>query len=78
MLTCAFSTLAALEITLGSLYCDELSISGQQVVGVLAAAVLLQLDPLIQYCTSIMRETICCRTLLHYYHVANRCNRAVF
>ncbi|KAA0188906.1 hypothetical protein HAZT_HAZT006273, partial [Hyalella azteca] len=65
-------TVEALEKTLGFLYRDELSVTGEQVVGVLAAAVLLQLDPVIQYCSSIMRETINSRTFLQYFHVANR------
>lgn len=49
---------AALRLALGSFYFDELNLDASQVIPLLATAILLQMDPIIDQCTSIMIETI--------------------
>lgn len=48
----------ALNIVFGSLYLDEVTLDPKQVVSVLAAAALLQLDGLIEKCCEVMNATI--------------------
>ncbi|GLG96519.1 Protein germ cell-less [Gryllus bimaculatus] len=59
--------LDAMYIVLGSLYLDEVTLEPADVVSVLAAASLFQLDGLIDQCTEIMIETINTETVLTYY-----------
>lgn len=60
----------ALAIAFGSLYQDDISITPNHVVSVLAAATLLGLDGLIQQCANIMQETISSATAC-FYHTAS-------
>ena len=64
--------LSALEIALGSLYRDEIEIRSSEVVGILAAATLLQLEGLIEQCTTIMMETTNVETVVDYYDASCR------
>ncbi|XP_052834220.1 germ cell-less protein-like 1 [Octopus bimaculoides] len=57
----------ALNITLGSFYNDNVLIRPTQVVSILAAARLLQLEDLIQQCESIMKDSISATTVCKYY-----------
>ncbi|XP_067947296.1 germ cell-less protein-like 1 [Watersipora subatra] len=57
----------ALAVAFGCLYRDDLTIEPIQVVPVVAAACLLQLDGLMQQCAAIMRETISSKTVCGYY-----------
>ncbi|XP_077505568.1 germ cell-less isoform X3 [Amblyomma americanum] len=63
-------TVDALKIVFGSLYLDEIAISPEDVIPVLASATLFQLDELIELCSEIMGETIELDTVLPYYEVA--------
>lgn len=60
-------TIDALKIVLGSLYKDEIVVEPTQVINVLGAAVLFQLDSLIVQCSEIMKETINFHTVIKYY-----------
>lgn len=62
----------ALKIAFGSLYKDYVFIKPVQVVKVLAAAMLLQLEGLIDQCTFMMKETISDRTVCSYYSASER------
>lgn len=57
----------ALNITFGSLYNEDVLIRPNQVVNILAAARLLQLEELIQQCGSVMKDTISSSTVCKYY-----------
>lgn len=48
----------ALHLALGQFYKDDIVVEPAQVIPLLATALLLQMDPLIDQCTSIMMETI--------------------
>ncbi len=48
----------ALKVVLGSLYQDELEIESSEVVSLLAAASLLQLDAIILKCCEVMAQTV--------------------
>lgn len=63
-------TVGALKIVLGSLYQDEIAVEVSQVVSVLGAAILFQLDGLIQQCCDIMMETTNVKTVVKYYDAA--------
>lgn len=63
-------TVDALKIVLGSLYQDEITVEPAQVVPVLGAAILFQLDLLIQQCCDIMKESINIQTVTLYYDTA--------
>ncbi|XP_054263074.1 protein germ cell-less-like [Macrosteles quadrilineatus] len=65
-------TLDSLKVVLGSLYQDEVSIEPADVVGVLAAATMFQLDGLIDQCLCIMVETISPLTATSYYEAASQ------
>jgi len=62
----------SLKEVFGSLYLDEVSIQPADVVGVLAAATLFQLDGLIDQCLSIMVESISPLTAVSYYEAASQ------
>ncbi|XP_060083594.1 germ cell-less protein-like 1 [Ylistrum balloti] len=62
----------ALKITFGSLYKDYVFIKPVQVVNVLAAAMLLQLEGLIDQCSNMMRDTISGKTVCSYYTASSR------
>jgi hypothetical protein len=47
-----------LKVVLGSLYQDELEIESSEVVSLLAAASLLQLDAIILKCCEVMAQTV--------------------
>lgn len=63
---------AALTVVFGSLYQDEVTIEPADVVGILAAATLFQLDGLIDQCLSIMVESISPLTACTYYEAASQ------
>ena len=60
-------TLDSLHVTFGSLYQDEVTIEPADVLNVLAAASLFQLDGLISQCQVIMDETINVETVVRYW-----------
>lgn len=60
----------SLGIVLGSFYTNEVNIEPCNVIGVLAAATLLQLEGLIEQCLDIMVETISPLTAVSYYEAA--------
>uniref|UniRef100_A0A8C6RM89 Germ cell-less, spermatogenesis associated 1 n=1 Tax=Nannospalax galili TaxID=1026970 RepID=A0A8C6RM89_NANGA len=57
----------ALQVAFGSLYRDDVLIKPSQVVAILAAACMLQLDGLIHQCGETMKETINVKTVCGYY-----------
>ncbi|XP_057675466.1 germ cell-less protein-like 1 [Corythoichthys intestinalis] len=57
----------ALHVVFGSLYRDDVLIKPSGVVSILAAACMLQLDPLIQQCGETMKENISSKTVCGYY-----------
>ncbi|GAB6024233.1 hypothetical protein CHUAL_008928 [Chamberlinius hualienensis] len=65
-------TVEALKIVLGSLYQDEVIIQPSEVVPILGAAILFQLDPLIQQCCDIMKESINVQTVISYIETATQ------
>jgi len=65
-------TLDALHVALGSLYQDEISVEPAEVIPILAAANLFQLEGLIDQCVIIMEETINVKTVVRYYETALR------
>lgn len=50
--------ITALHLALGQFYKDDIEVEAAQVIPLLATALLLQMDPLIEQCTGIMLETI--------------------
>jgi len=60
-------TLDALHTTLGSLYQDEICVEPSEVIPVLAAATLFQLEGLIDQCLVIMEETVNVQTVVRYW-----------
>lgn len=62
----------ALHLALGQFYKDDIVVEPAQVIPLLATALLLQMDPLIDQCTSIMMETINLQTVLQYHEAARR------
>jgi len=65
-------TLDALNTTLGSLYQDEITLEPGEVIPVLAAATLFQLEGLIGQCLVIMEETVNVQTVVQYWEAASR------
>lgn len=63
-------TLDALHTTLGSLYQDEISVEPSEVIPVLAAATLFQLEGLIDQCLVIMEETVNVQTVVRYWEAS--------
>ncbi|CAG2207770.1 BTBD13 [Mytilus edulis] len=61
----------ALKITFGSLYQDYIFIKPVEVVGVLATAILLQLEGLIQHCKELMTDTLSSK-MVHIYYEASQ------
>ncbi|XP_060554814.1 germ cell-less protein-like 1 [Ruditapes philippinarum] len=57
----------ALKIAFGSLYKDDVFLKPVQIVSVLAASTLFQLDCLIQQCCIMMKETLSSCTVCVYY-----------
>lgn len=49
---------SALHLALGSFYLDELNFEPSHVIPLLATAILLQMDPVVDQCTAVMIETI--------------------
>ncbi|XP_046457414.1 protein germ cell-less-like [Daphnia pulex] len=60
-------TFDSLKVVLGSLYQDELEIESSEVVSLLAAASLLQLDAIILKCCEVMAQTVNIKTVITYY-----------
>lgn len=60
-------SLDSMNVTLGSLYQDEISVEPADVIPILATATLFQLDGLIDQCSSIMDETINIETVVKYH-----------
>lgn len=60
-------TLDSLHVTFGSLYQDEVTLEPGEVLNVLAAASLFQLEGLIYQCLVIMDETINVETVVRYW-----------
>ncbi|XP_076451859.1 germ cell-less protein-like 1 [Babylonia areolata] len=56
----------ALRIAFKSLYTDNIFVKPIQVVGVLAAATFLQLEPLIEHCRIVMKGCITCKTVCSF------------
>jgi len=65
-------TLDALDVALGSLYQDEITVEAAQVTPILAAANLFQLEGLIDQCLAIMHETVNVKTVVSYYQTSIR------
>ena len=65
-------TLESLDVALGSLYQDEITVEAADVVPILAAANLLQLEGLIDQCLVIMLETVNFKTVVGYYQTSLR------
>ena len=65
-------TLDSLHVTFGSLYQDEVTIEPADVLNVLAAASLFQLEGLISQCQVIMDETINVETVVRYWEGAQQ------
>jgi BTB/POZ domain-containing protein 13 len=57
----------ALRTTFGSMYKDDMDLDPATVVGVLAAATLFCLNPLIERCTRLMVKKISSQTAGHYH-----------
>lgn len=62
--------LESLDVTLGSLYQDEISVEPADVIPIIATATLFQLEGLIEQCSSIMEETINIETVAKYYETS--------
>ncbi|KAK3869228.1 hypothetical protein Pcinc_017317 [Petrolisthes cinctipes] len=62
----------ALHLALGQFYKDDVEVEAAHVIPLLATALLLQMDPLIDQCTAIMKETINIQTVLQYHEAARR------
>lgn len=60
----------ALKIAFGSLYKDDVSIKPVDVVGVIAVAILLQMEGLVQQCKDIMKDTLSSKMVERYYHAS--------
>eukprot|EP01137_Pigoraptor_chileana_P027750 Opistho-2@10683 len=58
---------SALSAAFESLYCDDISLSLSNIVGVLAAATLLQIDGLVQLCAAQMAACMCAGTVSSFY-----------
>ncbi|KAL8620447.1 hypothetical protein ACOMHN_065676 [Nucella lapillus] len=56
----------ALRIAFRSLYTDNILVKPIEVIGVLAAATFLQLDPLIEHCRLVMKGCITCKTVCSF------------
>lgn len=63
-------SLDSMNVTLGSLYQDEISVEPADVIPILATATLFQLDGLIDQCASIMEETVNIETVTKYFDTA--------
>lgn len=63
-------TVYSMETALGSLYRDEIRVEAAEVVPILAAASLLQLQGLIDQCVAIMQETVNVQTVVRYHDSA--------
>ncbi|XP_063712036.1 germ cell-less protein-like 1 [Symsagittifera roscoffensis] len=66
----SFVTESALNIAFGSLYCGEVNIPTGEVVAVLSAASLFQLDGMVELCIKIMHQNINLSTVGLYYNAA--------
>lgn len=63
-------TESGLRIAFGSLYCGEVDIPPSEVLSVLAAATLFQLDGLLSLCFGVMRNNLSETTFTQYYNAA--------
>ena len=64
----------ALDIAFGSLYSYEVDVSilTENLISVLAASRMFQLDGLLQHCEDSMLETICTDNVCKFYDAASR------
>merc|ERR1719369_682899 len=60
-------SLDSMNVTLGSLYQDEISVEPAEVIPILATASLFQMDGLADQCANIMEETVNIETVTKYY-----------
>merc|ERR1719266_1483964 len=60
-------SLDSMNVTLGSLYQDEISVEPAEVIPILATASLFQMDGLADQCANIMEETVNIETATKYY-----------
>uniref|UniRef100_H2YB95 BTB domain-containing protein n=1 Tax=Ciona savignyi TaxID=51511 RepID=H2YB95_CIOSA len=60
----------SLNSAFGSLYSDDLTISPNLVISVLAAASLIQLEGLMDQCSQVMIESISVENVCEYYHAS--------
>ncbi|XP_025102554.1 germ cell-less protein-like 1 isoform X2 [Pomacea canaliculata] len=65
-------TSEALKVVLQSLYTDNVFVKPSQATGVVAAATLLQLDPMIDHCSAVMQSAIGAETVCGFYMAAER------
>jgi len=65
-------TLDSLHITFGSLYQDEITVEPGDVIPVLAAASLFQLEGVINQCLVIMDETVNVETVVRYWEACQQ------
>ena len=65
-------TLDSLHLTFGSLYQDEITVEPGDVIPVLAAATLFQLEGLISQCLVIMDETVNVETVVRYWEACQQ------
>ncbi|KAL7637917.1 UNVERIFIED_CONTAM: hypothetical protein RMT77_011530 [Armadillidium vulgare] len=65
-------SMESLHLALGSFYLDELNFEPSHVIPLLATAILLQMDPVVDQCTAVMIETINIQTVLKYQEAAKR------
>ncbi|KAK9506782.1 hypothetical protein O3M35_008655 [Rhynocoris fuscipes] len=63
-------TIEALNTVFSSFYLDEITVEPCNVIGVLAASTMFQLEGLIEQCCEIMIETLSPITAVKYYHGA--------
>ncbi|XP_049807336.1 protein germ cell-less [Schistocerca nitens] len=63
-------TVSALQTVFGSLYMDETTLEPSDIVSVVAAATLFQLEGIIEKCGEVMLETMCAQTAVVYYEAA--------
>lgn len=62
----------ALKTVFGSFYLDEITLEPNDIIGVIAAATLFQMEGLIEQCSDMMIENVCPLTAVNYYHAACR------
>ncbi|KAK2709599.1 germ cell-less protein-like 1 [Artemia franciscana] len=63
-------TIVSLTICFGSLYKDEITLDGNEAIGVAAAASLFQMEPLLDYCSELLRQNVSVHTAVKFYETA--------